>query len=68
MTNLAYKGYTGTSAYSTNDGVFHGRVHGMAAFVNYEADSVEGLQPAFEEAVDDHLELCEAEELAVETP
>ena len=68
MTDLTYKGYSGNTEYSPNDGVFHGRVQGIAALVNYEADSAESLRPAFAEAVDDYLELCETEGLTAETP
>ena len=57
--DLTYKGYKGSVMYSSPDNVFHGKLQGTRALVSYEGDSVEELQAAFEEAVDDYLELCE---------
>ena len=59
MFDLTHKGYRGDCDYSFCDNVFHGRVQGIRALVSYEGDSVEELQTAFTEAVDDYLELCE---------
>ena len=64
---LTYKGYIGSSEYSPDDGVFHGRVQGVRALVSYEGSSVEKLQAAFVEAVDDYLELCETTGQTAET-
>jgi predicted HicB family RNase H-like nuclease len=65
---LSYKGYSGSAEYSPEDEVFHGKLLGIRALVSYEADTAKGLRQAFEEAVDDYLETCEAEGLTPETP
>ena len=65
--NLTHKGYRGDCAYSSYDGVFYGRVQGVRALVSYEGSSVEKLQAAFVEAVDDYLELCETTGQTAET-
>ena len=54
-----YKGYRGSTEYSTEDHVFHSKLLGIRALVFYESETEEGLQAVFEEAVDDYLELCE---------
>lgn len=58
---LEYKGYLGSVAYSAEDGVLHGRLEFIRDLVTYEGKDVKGLKAAFQEAVDDYLELCEAE-------
>ncbi len=65
---MRYKGYDGSARFSDEDGVFHGKLEGIQALVNYEAESVEGLRAAFREAVDDYLELCEQEGIVPEKP
>ena len=58
---LEYKGYFGSVAYSDEDRVLHGRVEFIRDLVTYEGKDVKGLKAAFQEAVDDYLELCKAE-------
>ena len=65
---LHYKGYEGSAEVSAEDEVFHGRLLGVRALVNYESDTFRGLKEAFEEAVDDYLDLCAEEGLTPETP
>lgn len=65
--HLAHKGYRGDCAYSSYDGVFYGRAQGVRALVSYEGSSVEKLQAAFVEAVNDYLELCETTGQTAET-
>lgn len=58
---LKYKGYTGTVAFSEEDGVFFGKVEGIDGLVNFEGSSVQELTASFQGAVDDYLAYCEAE-------
>jgi len=53
-----YKGYAGSVAFSAEDRVLHGRVLGIDDMVTFEGGSVEELEAAFQEAVDDYLETC----------
>ena len=55
---MEYKGYIGTAQFSEADRVFHGRLAGMRDIVSFEGDSVEALEQAFRESVDDYLALC----------
>ncbi len=54
-----FKGYTVAVAFT--DDVLHGDIIGMRDAVTFEADSVPGLQQAFEDSVDDYLEFCACE-------
>lgn len=63
-----HRGYSGSVSISREDEVFHGKVLGLRALVNYESDTYGGLKAAFEEAVDDYLETCETAEVIPETP
>jgi len=41
--------------------VLHGRLEFIRDLVTYEGKDAKGIRAAFREAVDDYLELCEAE-------
>jgi len=60
-TMLEYKGYLGSVEYSDEDEVLHGRLEFIRDLVTYEGADAKGIKAAFQEAVDDYLELCEAE-------
>ena len=55
---LNYRGYVGSINHSEADAVHHGEIQGIQDLVLYEADGAEGLQAAFEEAVEHYLEGC----------
>ena len=58
---LEYKGCFGSVAYSAEDGVLHGWLEFIRDLVTYEGKDVKRLKAAFQEALDDYLELYEAE-------
>jgi predicted HicB family RNase H-like nuclease len=55
---MKYKDYIGSVHYSTEDEVFFGKVEGINDLISFEGSSVAELKSAFEEAVEDYLELC----------
>ena len=55
---MDYRGYYGSVHYSDDDRVFHGKIEFIRGLVSYEGGDVEGLHQAFEEAIDDYIELC----------
>lgn len=65
---LLYKGYDGSAEISIEDEVFHGRLLGIRALVNYESDTFQGFKAAFEEALDDYLDLCAEKGFTPEVP
>ncbi|MCD8225283.1 MAG: type II toxin-antitoxin system HicB family antitoxin [Clostridiales bacterium] len=58
---MNYKGYVGSVEFSEKDGVFYGKVMGIRALLSYEGETAKELVEDFQGAVDDYLELCEAE-------
>ena len=53
-----YKGYTATVEFDCDERVLHGRVDTIRDVVTFQASSVDDVQPALIEAVDDYLALC----------
>lgn len=60
-TMLEYKGYLGSVDYSDADEILHGRLEFIRDLVTYEGADAKSLKAAFQEAVDDYLELCASE-------
>lgn len=58
---LEYRGYLGSVEYSDEDEVLYGRLEFIRDLVTYEGEDAKGIKAAFREAVDDYLQLCEAE-------
>lgn len=58
---MSYNGYYGSVHYSDEDQIFHGKIEFVRSLVSYEGESVKSLRKAFEEAVDDYLDLCAKE-------
>lgn len=56
---MNYKGFTAKIEFSADDNVFVGRLVGIDDVVMFDAETVEGLNKAFEEAVNFHIEVCE---------
>ncbi|WP_116772270.1 type II toxin-antitoxin system HicB family antitoxin [Maribacter litoralis] len=55
---LKHKNYFGSVEFSAEDAVLHGKIIGINDLVTFEANSVEELQQAFIDSVDDYLETC----------
>lgn len=53
---FTYKGYTYSSHFDEFSDTFYGKIVGISDFVNFESDTVEGLQEEFIKAVDDYIE------------
>jgi predicted HicB family RNase H-like nuclease len=65
---MTYKGYTGSVHYSDEDRVLFGKVEYIRSLISYEGTDIESLRNAFEEAVDDYLDLCKQEGRTPEQP
>lgn len=59
---IKYKDYYGTVRFSSDDRIFFGKIEGIEDLVTFEGHSVDELVQAFEEAVDDYIELCNKNE------
>jgi len=57
---LSYKGYTGHVEFDDEAGIFHGEVLDLRDVITFQGKSVEELERAFRESVDDYLAFCQA--------
>jgi len=55
---MQYKGYTAAVRYDERDRIFHGHLSDTHDDVFFEGRSVEELESAFHEGVDDYLAYC----------
>ncbi|MCP4589109.1 MAG: antitoxin HicB [bacterium] len=55
---MEYKGYDGSVHYNDDDRLFYGKLEFIRGLISYEGHDVSSLRTAFEDAVDDYLELC----------
>jgi predicted HicB family RNase H-like nuclease len=65
---MEYKGYCGSVHYNDEDETFYGKLAFIQDLVSYEGESVKALKQAFQEAVEDYLELCTSQGKAPDTP
>lgn len=56
---LRHKNFIGSVHFSADDEIFYGRIEGITDLVTFEGESVQELKRAFEEAVEDYLNICE---------
>lgn len=58
MKLMEYKGFYGSVEASVEDGCLFGKLEFIDPLVNYEGDTVQEMEAAFHEAVDDYLKTC----------
>jgi predicted HicB family RNase H-like nuclease len=58
MNVMRYKGHVARIDFDAEDGLFVGHLAGINDVVGFHAESVQELQSAFEEAVDDYVATC----------
>jgi len=59
MNSMKYKGYHAKIEYDPDDHIFVGRIIGLRDVVGFHGESVQELETAFAEAVDNYLAACE---------
>ncbi|NQV14808.1 type II toxin-antitoxin system HicB family antitoxin [bacterium] len=55
---LKYKGYTGFVEFDDEAGIFHGEVIDTRDVITFQGTSVEDIQIAFRDSIDDYIEFC----------
>lgn len=55
---MQYKGYVGRAELDVEAGLLHGEVVGIRDVVTFQGQSVEEIQKAFRDSVDDYLAFC----------
>ncbi|MBI4799730.1 MAG: type II toxin-antitoxin system HicB family antitoxin [Desulfarculus sp.] len=58
MNILQYKGYVGEFQFDAEDRIFHGRIMNTRDIITFEGHSVEELEQAIKDSVDDYLDFC----------
>lgn len=58
---MEYKGYVGSVEFSEEDKVLFGQVMGIQSLISYEGTTAQELLEDFHGAVEDYLELCQAQ-------
>lgn len=55
---MKYKGYTGHVEYDDQAKIFHGEVLGIKDVVTFQGTTVDEIEQAFKDSVDDYLAFC----------
>ena len=58
MKLMEYEGYYGSVEASVEDGCLFGKLEFVDPLVNYEGETVQEIEAAFHEAVDDYIKSC----------
>ena len=58
---MQYKGYLGHAEYDNDAKIFHGEVAGLSDIITFQAKSVDELETAFKDSVDEYLHWCESQ-------
>jgi len=65
---MQYKSYYGSVHFDAEELIFHGKIEFIRAHASYEATTARSLRKAFEEAVDDYINLCHQQDVKPEKP
>ena len=65
---MQHKGYYGSVHFDDEELIFHGKIEFIRALISYEATDAKGIRRAFEEAVEDYLEMCQTQGIKAEAP
>ncbi len=65
---LNYKGYTGHVEFDDEAGLFHGEVLDTRDVITFQGRSVDEIETAFRESVDDYLAFCAEREEEPDKP
>ncbi len=65
---MKYKGYYGQVTYDDEARIFHGELAGIRAVVTFQGSSVDEIEQAFKDSVNDYLVWCKKRKKAPEKP
>ena len=65
---MKYKGYEGVVNYDEEAKLFHGEVMGLRDVITFQGTTVDELEQAFKDSVDDYLEFCKKKKRPPEKP
>ena len=55
---LKYKGYTGYVVYDDEARIFHGEIAAIKAVITFQGKTVDEIESAFKDSIDDYLDWC----------
>ena len=55
---MKYKGYSGHVEFDSDAGIFHGEVVDTRDVITFQGKSVDELETAFKDSIEDYLEFC----------
>jgi len=65
---IEYKGYLGTVEYDAEAKIFHGDVINTRDVITFQGTTVEEIESAFRDSVDDYITWCKEEGVEPEKP
>lgn len=65
---MEYKGYIGKVEIDDDAGILHGEVINVRDVITFEGESVDEVQKAFRDSVDDYLDFCAKRKESPEKP
>lgn len=65
---MKYKGYHGQVNYDEEAKLFHGEVAGLRDVITFQGTSVDELEQAFKDSIDEYLDFCKELDRAPEKP
>ncbi len=65
---MQYKGYVGNVEFDAEAGILHGEVLGLRDVVTFQGRSIDEIERAFRESVDDYLDFCHSRGESPEKP
>ena len=65
---MNYKGYHGQVTYDEDAKLFHGEVVGLRDVITFQGKSVDELEQAFKDSIDEYLDFCKELGRAPEKP
>ncbi|MGD0022877.1 MAG: type II toxin-antitoxin system HicB family antitoxin [Smithellaceae bacterium] len=65
---MEYKGYIGTVEYDDKAKIFHGDVINTRDVIIFQGKSVNEIEKAFKESIDDYIKWCEEDGVMPEKP
>ena len=65
---MEYKGYIGTVVYDDEAKIFHGEVVNTRDVITFQGKSVDQLEKAFRESINDYIQWCKKDGVEPEKP
>jgi len=65
---MEYKGYVGTVEYDPDAKIFHGEIVNTRDVITFQGTTVDEINKAFEDSIEDYLNWCKSEGVEPERP